>query len=84
MAHGVPLTKQVLVDLDLCPYLAAFLAALYMAGDSIRLPKKGNIIELKEKELEDFPANKGAKIYDKYRTLARDYRLHTMPREPAN
>lgn len=77
-AHKVPLTKLVLMDLR--PYFFALLVAvLYKVGYSIRVQKKGNIIELTEKEFENFLANEGAKTYNNYDTLVWDYHLYILP-----
>lgn len=39
MMYKVPLTKLVLMDLDLHPYLTVLLdAALYKVGDAIKVP----------------------------------------------
>lgn len=59
-------------------------AALYKAGDAIRVLQKGNTISLTEKEFKKCLAKKGGKIYNRYCILAWDYCLHLLPKEPAD
>lgn len=47
----------------------------------IRMLKKGNMITLTEIELENFMANKGAKICDNYNILVWVYYLYALPEE---
>lgn len=57
IARQAPLIKSMLMDSDLRSYLAALLvAALFKAGDAIRVPKKDNMISLTEYEFENFLA----------------------------
>lgn len=85
IARNVLLTKLVLIDSDLRPYLATQLvAALYKAGDMIRVSKKGDVTELIEKEHENFLENEGTKIYNNYSILMRDYCLHILLEEPVD
>lgn len=67
----MPLTKVVLIDSELHPYLGALLVgALYKVGDTIRVPKKGDIVKLIEKNFEKSLANEGVKISNNYIILA--------------
>lgn len=81
IAHKVPLTNLVLVDSNLCPYLAVLLVAVrYKVGNGIQVPKKRNMIMLTE-DFEKFLANEEAKFNNNYDTLARYYRLHLLPED---
>lgn len=83
MSHKMSLNKLGLMDTDLRPYLDVLLVvALSKARNAIRWPKKRNVTALMEEELENFPANEGAKIYDYYGILERDYHLHSIPDDP--
>lgn len=74
MSCKVLLTKLVLMDSDLRPYLAVLLLAmLHKSGDVICIPMKSNIIELIKKDFNNFLANKGAKIYNNNSILLHDY-----------
>lgn len=85
MIHKVPVTKLVLKDLDLHPYLAVLLVAVfYKSGDAIRVTQKGNGVLLTEKEFENFLANEGAIIHNDYSTLPWEYCLHSLHEEPAH
>lgn len=71
------------MDSNLRSYLAILIVVvLYKLGDTIWVPKKINVIDLIEKEFEHFLAYSGAKIYDSYSTLIKDYHLHELPKEP--
>lgn len=55
MVDKMPLTKLVLMDLDLQPYLVALLIiALYNTRDPIRVLEKRDIVELTKKNLRIF------------------------------
>lgn len=83
MAHKVPLTKLVLIDSDLHPYLAALLvAALYEARDAIIVPSKRNVILFTKKRFENFLANEEAKIYKNYGTVAWNCHFYVLSKEP--
>lgn len=53
-------------------------------GEVIRVQMKENVIALMKKEFKNVLVNKGAKVYNNYSTLAWDYRLHVLSKEPAN
>lgn len=85
MAHKILLTKLVLIDSDLKPYLAALLVVvLYKVYDMICIPKKGNMIKLIEKEFENFLGNEETKIYNYYSTLLWYYCLHALSKKSVN
>lgn len=79
MAHKAPLTKWVLMDLSLHPYLNVLLVAvLYQTEDAIRVPSKGKVISYTKNKFKNFRTNKGAKNYNNYGTLVQDYCLHML------
>lgn len=61
---------------------ALLVIALCIAGDTIRVFEKGNIIFLTEEEFENFLVR--IKICYDYGTLAWDYQRHTLPKKPAD